>query len=841
MPHSFDAAYAAEPFASLVRDYPNERVYPAADFRVEWGPIFHRGRLDGSPCILLIGQDPSHNENIVRRILVGEAGRRIQGFLAKLGIDRSYVMINTFLYSVYGTGGNRHRRDARIASYRNRWLDALLEGSKVEAVVALGTLADTAWSLWRKTGTSKKFTGFYIRIVHPTQPESAAKGNQAKAAALIKVMLENWNAALTQLSSAIQHPDRQLGLVAYGDGFKPSELADIPEFDMPAGVPQWMRTQDGWATRAGATDADKRANITITVPADALPAAPALTTDVKPSVSISDFVDLADFPRDVVAKIIEPPAGSKLALRGRVVCMDAEFTVLKRGTVYVEDGTITAVRQDTAPPPRGFEQVQVVTTGGTIYPGLIELHNHLSYNALKLWQVPQTFTNRDKWSRNNAQYKQLVSGPMKVIGGQSELIPSLVRYVECKCLLAGVTTSQGIALSSNSGIRSFYEGVIRTVERPDDPRLPAAGTRIPDVTASDRAAFAAELKKKKCFLLHLSEGTDTAARAHFQALQSGPGPNDWAITPSLTCIHCVALEPDDFRILNHFGASMVWSPMSNLLLYGATANVAAAKQAGLRVAIGSDWSPSGSKNLLGEFKVAQIYSQHNGGSFSDQEIVAMATREAAAILCWDKLIGSIEKGKLADFLVIEGTTGDPYSALIAATESSVKLVMIHGVAQYGSAKLMAKLGADTPGEPIKVASTNQILHLTSNDPRVPAVPLNEATEKLTEALKRLPELAHNMRRRMAAIVMGTAPTRWPEVWTLELDELQDTGMEMRPRLPLNSALTGAVRTIELSLPAKLQSLKLDPLTIADDSDFLKSVQQETNLPAYVKSELKKMY
>src|SRR5690242_19651814 len=133
MPHSFDAAYAAEPFASLVRDYPNERVYPAADFRVEWGPIFHRGRLDGSPCILLIGQDPSHNENIVRRILVGEAGRRIQGFLAKLGIDRSYVMVNTFLYSVYGTGGNRLGAAPKMATNRNAGLAAFLKGSRAEA------------------------------------------------------------------------------------------------------------------------------------------------------------------------------------------------------------------------------------------------------------------------------------------------------------------------------------------------------------------------------------------------------------------------------------------------------------------------------------------------------------------------------------------------------------------------------------------------------------------------------------------------------------------------------------------------------------------------------------
>ena len=55
---------------------------------------------------------------------------------------------------------------------------------------------------------------------------------------------------------------------------------------------------------------------------------------------------------------------------------------------------------------------------------------------------------------------------------------------------------------------------------------------------------------------------------------------------------------------------MVWSPLSNLLLYGATARVDAAKRAGVRIGLGSDWSPSGSKNLLGELKVAWLYSQH---------------------------------------------------------------------------------------------------------------------------------------------------------------------------------------------------------------------------------------
>ena len=99
----FDPGYGDAPFKTLVRRLSGADIYPADGFRVEWGPIFHRGRLDGSR-VLVIGQDPAQHESIVRRILVGEAGQRCQGFLAKLGITQSYVMVNTFLYSVIKSG-----------------------------------------------------------------------------------------------------------------------------------------------------------------------------------------------------------------------------------------------------------------------------------------------------------------------------------------------------------------------------------------------------------------------------------------------------------------------------------------------------------------------------------------------------------------------------------------------------------------------------------------------------------------------------------------------------------------------------------------------------------------
>ena len=77
MPHMFDPGCFAEPFRTLCANYPEADVYVPDQFRVEWGPIFHRGRLDGSARVLVIGQDPAQHETIARRVLVGEAGKRL--------------------------------------------------------------------------------------------------------------------------------------------------------------------------------------------------------------------------------------------------------------------------------------------------------------------------------------------------------------------------------------------------------------------------------------------------------------------------------------------------------------------------------------------------------------------------------------------------------------------------------------------------------------------------------------------------------------------------------------------------------------------------------------------
>ena len=367
--------------------------------------------------------------------------------------------------------------------------------------------------------------------------------------------------------------------------------------------------------------------------------------------------------------VTHPPRG-RYVLRGRVVTM-GPAGVLDDGAVLVDDGTIVDV-VPAAELPAG-DHGPTIRTGGTIFPGLIELHNHLSYNAMPLWDVPKPYTNNGQW-RGIEPYTRRITKPSQVLGQTDGAAQALVRYTEGRALLGGTTCSQGVTLANAGGLTKFYAGLLRNPEAPDDERLPVAGTNIanPDNGGARRLPRQAE-RQLVLPAAPVARAPDATARGWFHRLQIDG--DEWAVNERLCAIHCTALDASDLAVLADRGAAMVWSPLSNYLLYGRTADIVAAKQSGIPMCLGSDWAPSGSKNLLGELKVASLASTELGGVFSARELVEMVTINPARALKWDHLVGSIEPGKLADLVVLDGHDGDPFEQLVRARESSVALVV----------------------------------------------------------------------------------------------------------------------------------------------------------------------
>jgi 5-methylthioadenosine/S-adenosylhomocysteine deaminase len=527
----------------------------------------------------------------------------------------------------------------------------------------------------------------------------------------------------------------------------------------------------------------------------------------------------------------------KYLLKGRVATMDSAFTVFPTGAVYIDGQSITAVQDSSAPPPPNFAGATTVSTAGIIFPGLIELHNHLSYNALPMWAVPRKFPDRGRW-QDNADYKHRVTGPMGTIAKSTDphLLASLVRYVETKCLLAGVTSSQGISLQSDH-LNAYYGSAMRVVEDPTERRFPKATTHIPDIEATEWAQFKRILDRASCLLLHLSEGLDDRARTAFLALQNSQG--DWAISSALAGIHCAGLQPQDFAVLGQRGGSMVWSPLSNLLLYGDTTNIAAAKSAEVPIALGSDWSPTGSKNLLNELKVAKTASEVGGLGLTDRELVSMATRNPASIVKWDSFVGSLEPGKRADLIIVDALPDtDVYASLISARETAVQLVVIDGRPVVGEPALMSALGA--AGETLTVGDKPRMIDYGPGDPKVPRVTYAEARDAMADALHRLPHLLADEAAGRGVGSPALAGRGSP--WRLALDEQLPTGFALRPRLPLAGTPTGPDAFLDRTLAAiPLEPVALDPVSVSDDPGYANNLQAQRNLPAAIKEGLKTFY
>ena len=528
---------------------------------------------------------------------------------------------------------------------------------------------------------------------------------------------------------------------------------------------------------------------------------------------------------------VDPINNLKYALEGRIVTMDENALVLSRGRIFVSGGEIVAVTDDEASLPGGFTNEDIIAVGGTIYPGMIELHNHLPYNILPPWVPNRTYGNHRQW-KGRKEYRQYITGPMQTLGKTDGFPGAIVRYTECKSLVGGVTTSQGWTLANSRIRKRFYHGVIRNVEETNDPKLPEAQTRIADV--SDPAAFRDSLRPDRTRLLHLSEGVDEKARSFFLGLHIEG--DEWAITDRLAGIHCTGLEPEDFRIFADRGGSMIWSPMSNLVLYGETADIAAAKENNVLISLGADWSPSGGKNLLEELKVARLVSDHAGGVFTDRDLVRMVTSNPAKILGWENKIGSIEEGKKADFIVLRTFQMDPYEKLVRANEKNIILVVINGVPYYGQQRLMKQFAVDQSSlETLSFENISRQLFLNNEqaDEVLQSVSLGHATERLREGLSNIRQLAENLESGMGPnILVGADDQPNTDEWILLPDfheESDDSSFE-------EWGVQTGIQFSEFAVP-----LNLDKLTVVEDDFHFQMLAHQPNIPDYIRQNLPPMY
>lgn len=379
------------------------------------------------------------------------------------------------------------------------------------------------------------------------------------------------------------------------------------------------------------------------------------------------------------------------------------------GYVVVRDEKIEKVAASRAEIPADVKNV--IDTEGVVSPGLIDLHNHVAYNYLPLWQTNKRFTNRYQWARLS-EYDRVVKDPYNAVKNARHQCQQ-VKYGEMRAIVGGTTTIQGSVDSACT--RSWVRNVEYTNFCEDHIRqnvLPINGIKPADA-ATLNAGFASG--KTRAFFVHLAEGTDDASRKEFEDLRKLD-----LLKPQVVGIHSTALTEAQLQEMGRIGMKIVWSPLSNLLLYGQTTNIPVAVKAGVKVALAPDWTPSGSANALGELKVAdRVNRERFAGLLSDRDLVDMVTSNAADIAGMDKTIGRIESGKYADLLVVRGDRRKPYRAVIAARPQDVLLTTVSGDAFFGAESTLAAIGAARSYETVDACGEPRKLSVVEKDTRIP--------------------------------------------------------------------------------------------------------------------------
>lgn len=366
------------------------------------------------------------------------------------------------------------------------------------------------------------------------------------------------------------------------------------------------------------------------------------------------------------------------------------------GRVYIDGDTIVACKPATAAAPAGFDEAPVVDCGDAyIYPGLIDLHSHIAYNALSLWVHPgqsTPFLHHDIWP-SRSSYGPKVSWPAWVYAAGAP--ESLMTYVQVRALAGGTTTIQGWPSTNRRPANQL-------VRNADDQSFDDAGDPVLTSTLTlDRSALrtrAQRLRDGKGFIYHCSEGIrGSRVTSEFEDLSATN-----CLRERLFAIHLTAVTATEFaqwadQARNEGDAgpgTVVWSPFSNMWLYDETTSVPDARSHGVNVCLGTDWGPSGTKNLLGELKVAKIVSDSEGWGLSTFELVEMVTANPGDALgrCWGRTVGRLTPGSLADLAVIARSDTDPWNNLVAARETDVQLVVVAGCATYGTKTLMTAAG-----------------------------------------------------------------------------------------------------------------------------------------------------
>lgn len=332
-------------------------------------------------------------------------------------------------------------------------------------------------------------------------------------------------------------------------------------------------------------------------------------------------------------------SGENQVIRGNVIS-DGRIYV-GGGLLIGNDGRIKAAVCQLPP----AEAVTLDCLGSLVSAGFLNLHEHIDYSYQQPPHPPTLkWKHRHEWRRMSPAERGFEGDAPKDNTVRTEVSErAMLRHA-----LSGSTAVSGA---------KDYRAFLRNLKLDDGPLATLFGKSVLDSAFSLNDGASKQWLTSPCtpeqigaikvnmatpFIPHVGEGTNDGARYEvdcvLDAVRAKTTPNAF--------IHGVAIDDAQIERLKTQRVAVVLSPRSNFQLYGATAPLAKLKSAGITLAMGTDWSPSGSLTQLDEVR---CLARHNRDSlqslFSWSDLHRMMTENGAKAVGLQGQVGKLAAGE----------------------------------------------------------------------------------------------------------------------------------------------------------------------------------------------------
>jgi imidazolonepropionase-like amidohydrolase len=419
-----------------------------------------------------------------------------------------------------------------------------------------------------------------------------------------------------------------------------------------------------------------------------------------------------------------PPRPGRLWLSGASVFDGTQAPVRPDAGVLVEDGRITRIGRTGDAVPDG---ARVIDLGGrTLMPGLVDAHAHVlaeapvpADGAEPIWPgVAQHFL-----AAGLRETLRMGVTTLRDVGSYGDHVVSARQAMRYGAFRGPRLLTCGRIVSASAAGARFFDGMYREADGPDEVRkavreqvrrgadfikVMSTGARSveledPDPAQLTRAEIAALVDESHRLgyrvaahaeglagtELSISLGVDTIEHGMYLGqrpdLLDAMAEAGQVLVPTLSCFYGVAGLGDQVGTTVEAPSGVEQSPpggwtpplveLARYNLDQADRTLGAARAAGVRIALGHDWHPFANAGI----ELRRLV--HHG--LTPREALIAATATGAFALGLDRHIGTIEEGKLADLIVLDG---DPLAdPAVLSDRDRIWLVLQLGEPVAGSA------------------------------------------------------------------------------------------------------------------------------------------------------------